>query len=110
MADHHDHSNCNHDHHHGHQHDNNKKVSEAVNGELTARQKAADKLNKAIGSLQELASEHKKNLPKAPVGAVNKADVELLMKEFQLSKADAETALRQNQGDVVITLKKLIEC
>lgn len=43
MAEHHhDHSNCNHDHH-----DNSaKKASEVVNGELTARQKAAEKLNK----------------------------------------------------------------
>lgn len=45
MAEHHhDHSNCSHDHHN----DNAKKVSDAVNGELTARQKATEKLNKVI--------------------------------------------------------------
>ncbi|KAG0746456.1 hypothetical protein G6F57_004482 [Rhizopus arrhizus] len=107
MAEHHhDHSNCNHDHH-----DNSaKKASEVVNGELTARQKAAEKLNKALLGLHELANEHKKSLPKPATGAVNKADVDLLIKELQLSKADAESALRTNGGDVIVTLKKLIEC
>lgn len=65
---------------------------------------------------------------KPATGAVNKADVDLLVinehatiskntnltckqiKELQLSKADAESALRTNGGDVVVTLKKLIEC
>ncbi|CAO3703784.1 unnamed protein product [Rhizopus stolonifer] len=107
MAEHHhDHSNCSHDHHN----DNAKKVSDAVNGELTARQKATEKLNRALLGLQELANEHKKTLPKPATGAVEKVDVELLIKELQLSKADAETALRNNGGDVVVTLKKLIEC
>ncbi|CEG67386.1 hypothetical protein CU097_013737 [Rhizopus azygosporus] len=101
---HHDHSNCNHDH------DNTKKVTDAVNDELALRQKTAEKLTKALVEMQELANEHKKTLPKPLTGAVNKADVELLVKEMQLTKAEAEAALRANGGDAVAAIKKWIEC
>ncbi|CAO0791349.1 unnamed protein product [Mucor circinelloides] len=106
--DHHDHSNCNHDHgSHSHSHGDAKKVN-AVNDELSLRQQAADKLAKSLVELQELANQHKKATQvKTSSEPVNKADVDLLMKEMQITKAEAESTLRSNKNDVVAALTYL---
>ncbi|GAN05716.1 hypothetical protein MAM1_0099c05190 [Mucor ambiguus] len=106
--DHHDHSNCNHDHgSHSHSHGDAKKVN-AVNDELSLRQQAADKLAKSLVELQELANQHKKATQvKASAEPVDKSDVDLLMKEMQITKAEAELTLRRNKNDVVAALTYL---
>ncbi|KAI8997141.1 hypothetical protein BDB01DRAFT_21004 [Pilobolus umbonatus] len=93
--DHHDHSNCNHDHgHHG-------SKDKVVNEELALRQQQADKLAKSIVKLIELSNEHKKVvMSKQVAGTVNKADVEFMMKEMKLSKAEAERILKINNSDL----------
>ncbi|KAG2212877.1 hypothetical protein INT46_009669 [Mucor plumbeus] len=104
--EHHDHSNCNHDHG-AHSHADAKKVN-AVNDELSLRQQTADKLAKSLVELQELANEYKKATQvKASSEPVNKADVDLLMKEMQITKAEAESTLRSNKSDVVAALTYL---
>lgn len=40
--------------------------------------------------------------------AINEADVKLVMAEFEFSQAEAELALRKNDGDVAKTLEQLI--
>ncbi|KAI8967582.1 hypothetical protein BDF20DRAFT_900182 [Mycotypha africana] len=101
--DHHDHSNCNHDH-------SVDKLS-AATSQLTSQQRAVDKLAKALVEMQELANLHKKSIQDKPTSnePVNKADVELLMKEFCLTKAEAEKALRANKSDLVATITELIK-
>lgn len=43
-----------------------------------------------------------------PACTIDKSDVELLVKEMQLNKTDAEIALKKHQGDVVTTLTYLV--
>lgn len=81
------------DHHQAHELDVNK-----VNAELAALQ-AAD----AAESQAEL--DRQKELAKVPVEA---ADIELIAAEMNLSKAEAEQALRENEGDAKKTLVALV--
>ncbi|KAI8377213.1 hypothetical protein EDC96DRAFT_571475 [Choanephora cucurbitarum] len=100
--DHHDHSNCNHDH-------GSPKDLKKANDEINLRQQAAEKLAKSLVELQTMANEHKKHVQlKVPAHAVDKSDVELLIKEMQLNKAEAEIALKKHQGDLVATLTDLV--
>ncbi|KAI9475777.1 MAG: hypothetical protein EXX96DRAFT_574592 [Benjaminiella poitrasii] len=101
--DHHDHSNCNHDH--GSHGDPN--ALKAVD-EMNNRQQAADKLAKSLLELQELAKDYKKKTQVKTTPAVEKADVNLLMNEFQITKTQAESALRDNNNDVVASMTFLI--
>ncbi|KAI8644058.1 hypothetical protein BD408DRAFT_414001 [Parasitella parasitica] len=98
--DHHDHSNCNHSHgshSHSHSHGGAKKMNDS------------EKLTKALVEIQELANEHKKAIHKTPSSEpVSKADVDLLIKEMQITKAEAESALRSNKNDVVAALTCLV--
>ncbi|KAJ3173304.1 hypothetical protein HDU87_007677 [Geranomyces variabilis] len=72
----------------------------------------ADKLGKAMSFLSEASQQQKdqksardKELAKVTIG---KEDLELVASEFQITKAQAEVALRENKGDVRNTLRKLV--
>ncbi|KAG2195892.1 hypothetical protein INT47_002935 [Mucor saturninus] len=96
--DHHDHSNCSHDH--------GEPKKNIASDEMALRKQAADKLAK----LQEIANEHKKLVgSKSSNEPVNKADVDLLIKEMGLTKAEAESALRANKCDIIATLTCLVK-
>ncbi|GAA5816219.1 hypothetical protein MFLAVUS_009745 [Mucor flavus] len=101
--DHHDHSNCSHDH-------GEPKKTNVVSDEMTLRKQAAEKLTKSLVELQEIANEHRKLVQsKTSAEPVNKADVDLLMKEILLTKPEAEAALRANKCDIIATLTSLVK-
>ncbi|GAA5800898.1 hypothetical protein EDC94DRAFT_616425 [Helicostylum pulchrum] len=101
--DHHDHSNCSHDH-------GEPKKTNVVSDEMTLRKQAAEKLTKSLVELQEIANEHRKLVQsKTSAEPVNKADVDLLMKEMLLTKPEAEAALRANKCDIIATLTSLVK-
>ncbi|KAI7884471.1 uncharacterized protein EV154DRAFT_27430 [Mucor mucedo] len=99
--DHHDHSNCSHDH--------GEPKKNVASDEMALRKQAADKLAKSLIQLQEIANEHKKLVGKSSNEPVNKADVDLLIKEMGLTKAEAESALRANKCDIIATLTCLVK-
>ncbi|KAL0089660.1 hypothetical protein F4703DRAFT_1476280 [Phycomyces blakesleeanus] len=87
-----------------------KNVTGYVNEELTSKQVDSNKVAKSLAFIQEAAKAHKqKTLAKHVSSPVNKQDVEFLVAEMQVSKAEAEKALRDKQGDVVGALNELIE-
>ncbi|KAI8915515.1 CG9922-like protein [Powellomyces hirtus] len=71
-----------------------------------------DKLGKAMSFLTDVNKKQKaqqsardKELAKVVIG---KEDVELIMNEFQVTKVQAEQALRENKGNVLNTMRQLV--
>ncbi|KAJ3225597.1 hypothetical protein HK099_006537 [Clydaea vesicula] len=75
------------------------------------------KLYKAMTSVIKLHTDLSKTRTKATSQSqlesskivINKEDVELLVKELNLSKVTAEKSLKDNNGDLVLTMKTLIK-
>ncbi|KAJ3017192.1 hypothetical protein HKX48_003674 [Thoreauomyces humboldtii] len=68
-------------------------------------------LGKAMNFLNDVTEKQKaqKTTEADDAGVViGKEDVELLMSEFQLTKGEAEKALRAQKGDVLTTLRGLV--
>ncbi|KAI8881735.1 hypothetical protein K501DRAFT_334488 [Backusella circina FSU 941] len=105
--DHHDHSNCNHDHGHGH---SNGAVAKEQLDKVNAKQQETDKLAKTLIELNTLANDFKKkmSITKPSPAVIAKADIDLLVTEMGLTKGEAESALKNHEGDVIATLNDLI--
>ncbi|RUS26990.1 hypothetical protein BC938DRAFT_483856 [Jimgerdemannia flammicorona] len=87
-------------------------VTGYVNEEAAGKDVDEAKLGKAMSFLQDAAKKQKEEqlakINEVEKVVVSKEDVELIMSEMQVTKPVAERHLRENKGDVLETLRKMV--
>ncbi|KAI8381598.1 uncharacterized protein BYT42DRAFT_567131 [Radiomyces spectabilis] len=87
-----------------------KNVTSYLNEELANRQVDADKLAKTMSFLNEEAKKHKhETLNKTMATSVDKEAVSVVMNQLEVSKTEAEKALREHNNDIVKALISIME-
>ncbi|KAI8922639.1 hypothetical protein BC831DRAFT_474897 [Entophlyctis helioformis] len=90
-----------------------KKDMEAVTGYVDESMGGAvdqNKLDKALNLVQAAKVKAAKTARELEMDkvVVQKPDLELIMKEFEITKAQADKALRVNNGDLAATMRHLV--